>query len=434
MIIFKAKTTNKRILKAEMNKVIIILVMAEEKWEEAFFLKKQIEILGHKALIMDIGLIGEAQGTSDISRQEIIKASGRDPQEVASISDRGERMPVMIEGGSQKIQEMYNEGHLSGVMSLGGTTGTQLGTAIMKSLAFGVPKIAVSSTASIPGFCSRYIGTADITLMHTVVEFAGINQMLKNVLTRAAGAICGMVEGSFESPVFLEAEDEKPLIAMTHFGPCENCAVAVRNLLEKDYQVIGFSAAGIGDRAMEEMIGKQNIFSAVIDLAPGGVGEELLGFSRSAGTDRLENAGKLGLPQIITTSGVNFGSPLKRNYKPDYESRKKYRYDSARTFIRLSADEMTMVADKISGKLNMAKGPVKVLIPLGGWSSVDREGTDFYDKDLDKIFREELKKKLRSDIEVHEIDADLDTPEFAQAVAKAFNELMDNKNRYQINK
>ena len=404
----------------EMSKVIVILVMAEEKWEEADFLKRQIELRGHKAVIMDIGLIGEAQGECDITRRDIIMASGRDPEEIALLSDRGKRMPVMVDGGRQKIQEMCNKGQLSGVISLGGTTGTQIGTGIMKSLAFGLPKIAVSSTASIPGFCSRYIGTSDITLMHTVVEFAGINKMLKNVLSRAAGAICGMVDASSQSPVSLDGADEKPLIAITHFGPCENCAVAVRKLLEKDYQVIGFSAAGTGDRAMEEMIGKQNVFSAVIDLAPGGVGEELLGFARSAGPDRLEAAGKIGLPQIIATSGVNFGSPLKRNYKPDYESRKKYRYDSARTFVRLSADEMTMVADKIADKLNMAKGPVKVLIPLGGWSSVDKKGTDFYDKDLDMIFVEELKKKLRFDIEALEIDADLDTVEFAQAVVKAF--------------
>ena len=404
----------------EMSKVIVILVMAEEKWEEADFLKRQIELRGHKAVIMDIGLIGEAQGECDITRRDIIMASGRDPEEIALLSDRGKRMPVMVDGGRQKIQEMCNKGQLSGVISLGGTTGTQIGTGIMKSLAFGLPKIALSSTASIPGFCSRYIGTSDITLMHTVVEFAGINKMLKNVLSRAAGAICGMVDAAAQAPVPLEGGDEKPLIAMTQFGPCENCAVAVRKLLEKDYQVIGFSAAGTGDRAMEEMIGKQNIFSAVIDLAPGGVGEELLGFARSAGPDRLEAAGKIGLPQIIATSGINFGSPLKRNYKPDYESRKKYRYDSARTFVRLSADEMTMVADKIADKLNMAKGPVKVLIPLGGWSSVDRKGTDFYDKDLDMIFVEELKKKLRFDIEALEIDADLDTVEFAQAVVKAF--------------
>jgi len=63
----------------EMSKVIVILVMAEEKWEEADFLKRQIELRGHKAVIMDIGLIGEAQGECDITSRDIIMASGRDP-------------------------------------------------------------------------------------------------------------------------------------------------------------------------------------------------------------------------------------------------------------------------------------------------------------------------------------------------------------------
>ena len=405
--------------------MILILVMAEEKWEEADFLHQQIESRGHRARILDMGLLGEAQGSCEITREEVILASGRSPEEVALISDRGERMPVMMDGGRQKVQELYSQGELSGVISLGGTTGTQMGSRIMKSLPFGLPKIAVSSTASIPGFASKYISTADITLMHSVVEIAGLNSLMKNVLARAAGAICGMVEYSAKTPVFLAKNAENPLIAMTHFGPCENCAVEIRKDLEnKGCQVIGFSAAGIGDRAMEEMIERQNIFSAVIDLAPGGVGEELLGFTRAAGPTRLEAAGKIGIPQIIAPSGVNFGSPLKRKYKPEYESRKKYDYDAARTFLRLSADEMIMVADKMADKLNKAKGPIKILIPLGGWSSVDRKGTDFYDKELDRAFVEELKKKLRSDIEIIEVDADLDTSEFAQEVVKAFQSLL----------
>ena len=408
-----------------MSKVILILVMAEEKWEEADFLRQQIESRGHKARILDMGLLGAAQGTCDITREEVILASGRSPEEVALIYDRGKRMPVMVDGGRQKAQTIYSQGELSGIISLGGTTGTQMGTTIMRSLPFGLPKIAISSTASIPGFASRYIGTSDITLMHSVVEIAGLNNLMRNVLDRAAGAICGMVEGSAKTPVSLARNGQHPIIAMTHFGPCEECAVNVRKQIEqKGYQVIGFSAAGIGDRAMEEIIETQNIFSAVIDLAPGGVGEELLGFTRAAGPTRLEAAGKIGIPQVITPSGVNFGSPLKRKYKPEYESRKKYDYDAARTFLRLSADEMIMVADKMADKLNKAKGPVTILIPLGGWSSVDRKGTDFYDKDLDRAFVKELKKKLRSDIEIIEVDADLDTSEFAQEVVKAFQSLL----------
>jgi len=409
----------------EMGKVIIILVMAEEKWEEGDFLRQQIESRGCKAKVLDMGLLGEAQGACDITREDVILASGRTPEEVALISNRGERMPVMVDGGRQKVQELYSHGELSGIICLGGTTGTQMGTSIMKSLPFGIPKIAVSSTASLPGFASRYIGTADITLMHSVVEIAGLNHLMRNVLAKAAGAICGMVEGSSRVPISLPGEGEEPLIAMTQFGPCENCAVNVRKELEKKgFQVIGFSAAGIGDRAMEEIIETQNVFSAVIDLAPGGVGEELLGFSRAAGPTRLEAAGKIGIPQIIAPSGVNFGSPLKRKYKPGYSSRKKYDYDNARTFLRLSKEEMVMVADKMADKVNRAKGPVKILIPLGGWSSVDKRGTYFYDKDLDRAFVEELKKKTRSDIEVIEVDTDLDTSDFAQEVVKTLYEIM----------
>lgn len=409
-----------------MNKVILILVMAEEKWEEADFLRQQMESRGHRARILDMGLLGEAQGTCDITREEVILASGRSPEEVALISDRGKRIPVMVDGARRNVQELYAQGKLSGTISLGGTTGTQMGTAIMRSLPFGLPKVALSSTAGLPGFASRYIGTADITLMHSVVEIAGLNEMLKNVLVRAAGAICGMVECSAEIPMSLSKDGEHPLIAMTHFGPCENCAVTVRKELEKKgYQVIGFSAAGVGDRAMEEIVETQNIFSAVIDLAPGGVGEELLGFTRAAGPTRLEAAGKIGIPQVIAPSGVNFGTPLKRKYKPEYASRKRFDYDAARTFLRLSREELIMVADTMADKLNRAKGPVRILIPLGGWSSVDKRGTDFYDDDLDRAFAEELKKKLRVDIELKEVDADLDTSEFAQEVVRSLCEIVE---------
>ena len=408
-----------------MGKVIVILVMAEEKWQEADFLRKEIDARGCKAVILDMGLLGKPQGPCDITREEVISLSGREAEQVALITDRGKRMPVMVDGAIRKVRQLYSQGDIDGIISIGGTTGTQMGTSIMRSLPFGVPKLAISSTASLPGFASRYIGTSDVALMHSVVEIAGLNNLMRSVLARAAGAICGMVEGSAKVPLSLPGKGEKPLIAMTHFGLCEECATNVRRQLEeKGYQVVGFSAAGIGDRAMEEIIERQNIFGAVIDLAPGGVGEELLGFSRAAGPARLEAAGKKGIPQVIAPCGVNWGSPLKRDYKPEYQLRKKYDYDAARTFVRLSKEEMIMVADAMADKLNKARGPVKVLIPLGGWASFDKRGTDFYDAELDRVFVGELKRQLKQDIEVREVDADLETPEFAQAMVKALHEVM----------
>jgi uncharacterized protein (UPF0261 family) len=134
----------------------------------------------------------------------------------------------------------------------------------------------------------------------------------------------------------------------------------------------------------------------------------------------------MGLPHIIAPCTINTGTPLSRNYRehPEYHQRKKYAYDDARTAIRLSRDELIMVADIVSAKLNNARGPVKVVIPLGGWSSIDKRGTDFYDAELDRVFVDEIKEQLRPDIEVREVNADLDTPEFAHAVVEAFYEVM----------
>lgn len=413
-----------------MNGNIIILVMAEEKWEEADFLRKQIESRDYQAQILDIGLIDEPQGPCDITREEIIAASGKDPAEVAQMS-RGKRMPVMAAGSIKKVNELYAQGKLQGIISIGGTTGTQMGTDIMKSLPYGFPKFGVSATISLLGFASRAFGTGDIAMMNSVVDFTGAKSiMMRNVLARAAGAICGMVDAATKVPIALPGKDEKPMVAITQIGLVEIVAASVRRLLEeKGYQVVAFSASGTCDRAMEKIIDRENLFGAVIDISPGGVGEQLFDFGMQSGPTRLEAAGQAGIPQVISMGKVNIGSPTSRNYRkhPEYNERKKYEYDAARTFIRLSADELIQVADTMAEKLNKAKGPVKVIIPLGGWSAVDKKGTDFYDGELDRVFVDELKKKLKADIEVVEEEEDLDTPEFAQAIVRVFDSIMANR-------
>jgi uncharacterized protein (UPF0261 family) len=408
-----------------MSRVIVVTATLDTKWREAGFLRSEIEAEGYKTLLMDIGMRGTPGIAANITREQLISAAGHDPEEFARIDDRAKLMQIITAGGIRKMQELYSSGNLSGIISVGGTTGTQMGTTIMKSLPFGLPKFALSSTASLRGLAARYIETADITLMHSVVEIIGLDDLVRNAISRAAKAVCAMVEANMKSPVSARKPGEKPLIALTTFRPTEKCATMVRSQLEEQgYQVIGFSAAGIGDKAMEEMIERENVFGAVVDLAPGGVGEELLKFDRAAGPTRLEAAGKAGIPQVIAPGGINWGSPIKSKYKPEYYSRKIYDLDALRAFVKLSQDEMVMVADAMADKLNKARGPVKFLIPLGGWSSVDPRGTELYEPEIDRAFTEELKKRLRPDIEIREIDADFETPEFAQAVVQAFNDVM----------
>ena len=169
----------------------------------------------------------------------------------------------------------------------------------MKSLPFGIPKVMLSSTAAMPAYAGGYFGTKDIAMIHSVVDIAGLNPLVKDVLKRAAGAICGMVEmegrPSVPDQTMLEKKD---LIALTEFKFSEECCSHIRHLLDKKgFEVIPFHAQGTGDRAMEELIG-EGLFQGVLDIVPAGVGEELLGGNRAAGPNRLESAGKMGIPQI----------------------------------------------------------------------------------------------------------------------------------------
>jgi len=213
---------------------------------------------------------------------------------------------------------------------------------------------------------------------------------------------------------------------MTMLGPCETCAHSVRSTLETaGYQVTGFSAAGISDRAMEEMIAR-GFFQGVIDLAPGGVGEHLFGYMRDAGPTRMEAAGKAGIPQVISTCSVNHMTPAKSRYKPDFKTRPKYDLDKFRTWIRMAPDELAQVADAFAQKLNSSKGPVIVVIPLKGWSGVDIPGNPTYDPIGDAVFTSRLKEKLYSGIKVREIDANMEENAFAQAIIGAAKEVFLN--------
>ena len=363
---------------------------------------------------MDVSGRGSDIAGIDIHAARVAESGGGDFEEMKNSRDRTRITNIMMAGGSHIAANLLAEGKLDGVIALGGSTGSLMGSEIMRSLPFGIPKVMISSTAALPGLSTRYIGTGDIALFHSVVEISGVSDLLKNVMDRAAYALAGMVEDDIASP---KAKKGKA-IALTMLGPCEKCASSVRTAMEqKGYQIIGFSAAGIGDRAMEDMIAG-GFFQGVIDLAPGGVGEHHFGFMRDAGPHRLETAGKLGIPQIVSTCSVNHMTPARSKYKPEFHERRKFDLDRLRTWIRLSPDELKEVAAIFAEKLNQAKGPVTVMIPQDGWSSADLPGNDTHDPAEDQLFTEVLRRQLKSDIQIIEVASNMEDPEFATAVVE----------------
>ncbi|MFH0727407.1 MAG: Tm-1-like ATP-binding domain-containing protein [Pseudomonadota bacterium] len=402
-----------------MPKTVLILSTLDTKSEETLYLRQKIESIGLGNLVMDLSMRGDSAWPADITPAQVAVAGGSSLEEIRSSRDRSKNTRITTAGASKIAGELFRQGRIAGVLAIGGSTGSLMATDVMRTLPFGVPKLMISSTAALPGLATRYIGTGDILLFHSVIEVAGVTDLLKNVVDRAVHAMAGMLSEGI-TPPFSRAGKA---IAITMLSPCEQCASAVRDALEKDgYQVIGYSAAGVGDRAMEEMI-SQGLFHGVIDLAPGGVGEHLFGYMRDAGPDRMESAGRKGIAQVISTCSVNHMTPSKNKYKPDFYERRKYDLDKFRSWVRLSPEELKTVAGVFAQKLNGARGPVKVLIPSRGWSSVDIPGNPTYDPDEDRIFVKELRLLLDSKIELVEIEANMEEPVFAEAVVRVAREI-----------
>jgi uncharacterized protein (UPF0261 family) len=413
-----------------MPKHIVILSTLDTKGQEAKYLKDLIEAQGFTTILLDTSIGGEPTLAPDVSSEEVARLGGGNILEIRASRNTGQVTPLMIKGASIKVQELLAKGLLDGIIAFGGASNTTSATSVMKALPFGVPKLMVSSTASMPAYAAKYIGTKDITMMHSVVDISGINDLTKAVLERAAGGICGMAAAS-GGPV--KPASTSPLIAMTTFKFAEECGQHAMALLEKKgYTVIPFHAQGIGDSAMEELI-EQGLFQGVVDLVPAGVLEELLGGNRAAGPHRMEAAGRVGIPQVITPCGFDLLScgPLSRREAGDplwtslrLAERKIFIPDEFRVQARTSGDEVCRVAEVMARKLNESKGPVKFFIPAQGWSSLSTKGADLHEPVTDALFAPALKKHLRPGIDVFELPTELNSPEFAEALASALDSMV----------
>jgi uncharacterized protein (UPF0261 family) len=396
-------------------KTVLILATMDTKGPESLYVRRKMEEQGLRPILMDLSTAGgRNRSGADIASGEVAKAGGAGLRPFASSRNRELDTATMVSGAVKIAHRLLRENSLHGILGIGGYSGSLMASEVMHTLPFGFPKILVSSAAAIPGLSTRFLQTSDILLFNSVVEIAGLTGLLKNVLDRAALALAGILQGRVTEPSTARTK----AVAMTMLSPCEKCARAVRAGLEKrGYAVVGFHATGMGDRAMEAMI-SEGLFRGVIELAPGGVGEHLYGFMRDAGAHRLESAGRIGIPQIISTCGVNHITPRKSKYTREHDLRRRYDLDGLRTWLRMSPKELKDVAALFAWKLNQALGPVKVLIPLRGWSSVDSPGHPTYDPEEDGLFTAELGRTLRKDIDLLEIDANMEDPEFAEAVLR----------------
>jgi uncharacterized protein (UPF0261 family) len=403
-------------------KKIVIIATLDTKGEEIGYLKELILKRGHQPLIIDIGCGGEPQLEADITADEVARAAGTEIEKLRSSRERQKVTEVMIKGAVLKLDALCRAGEVEGMISIGGMSNAVMASAIMKEMPYRVPKLIVTSAAAMPG-ANRFFGPSGITLMHSLVDIGGLNRLLKDQLSRAAGAICGMAESEL---LFSRSKKEKPLVAMSTYGYVENCARCISRALEEKYELIPFHAVGLPEIVMERLIG-EDFFSGVIDLVPSSITNAKYNGSRISWPRRLEAAGEKGIPQVIAPAGVDTVSRTgytAEELAPEFKIRKHYIMDALRVTVWLNAEELKDIAGIYAEKLNKATGPTKFLIPKRGWLSIEKEGSDFYDPRGIQAFVDSLKKKLKPEIEVREVEANIDDPAFAKAVVAAFEEVI----------
>jgi uncharacterized protein (UPF0261 family) len=404
-----------------MAKTIVILGTLDTKGEQLQFLKKKIEGRGHAAPIMDLSMGSVPAFPADIPAAEVARIAGHSIEELIAARNRSSSTEVMIAGAQQKVIELLSKGEIDGIVALGGATMALIGSRVMSKLPFGIPKV-IATPAAMPTYIAEWFGAMDIVVMQVIMEFAGMNNLLTAVLTQVAGAISGMVQ---ESPHYNTLGLPYPSVAITQMGFNEQCALEVKRLLEeKGYNVYPFHANGISDRSMERLI-VQGFFDGLIDIVPAGLIEELFQGNRAAGMERLDAAIERGMPHVLAPCTINVtGCGPTRRKKERFANRSRIlKIDEIRFMTRYEPDEMRQGARLYAEKLNRAKGPVKFLVPLKGWSSIDKPGSVLYNPEEDRAFVDELKAYLKPEIQIEELDCNLEDREFAHALVESFEKI-----------
>lgn len=401
-----------------MTRSIAIIGTLDTKGEEIEYIKQSIEGRGHRAIVIDVGVLGKAAFEPSISRREVARAGGASLEEITAFNSEEKAMGVMAEGASKVIKDLYLSSELDGALALGGTTGTSLALTVMQVLPIGVPKIILSTVAFSPLIPPDAVA-ADLMMIQWAGGLRGINSVCRKVLDEAAGAIAGAAQAHERKEVI-----KKKVAGVTSRGivPSRWLPPLKSGLEQRGYEVAVFHATGMGGRAFEQAV-TEGLIDVALDLSTGELTDLICGGFSSAGEHRLEAAGKRGIPQIVAAgSSGTFtwatGKPLPRRFR----NRAKRVHNSLVTIVAASKAERAAVGKLMAKKLNKAAGPTAVIIPLD--RPPDDPSGSFYDPEGLEAFKKAFNDNIKPQIRVVELDTHINDVAFRNVVLALFNDLM----------
>ena len=397
---------------------VFLIATLDTKGHEAAYVRDLLRSWGVPVLLVDAGGLGAPAIPADVPRDRLYEAAGSSAAAVRDRGDRGHAVTLAAEGAARVLRSAFDRGELAGVLAIGGSAGTTIGTSAMRALPLGVPKVMVSTLAS--GTVRQFVGDKDIFMLNAVVDILGLNRVSRQVLSAAARAMAGLVT----HPAPPADPGDRPLVAATMFGVTTPCVERAREILEEaGYEVLVFHATGNGGQAMESLIA-EGVIAGVLDITTTELADELVGGFLSAGPERLTAAGRAAIPQVVSTGAldmVNFFGP--ESVPPAFRDRRFYRHNANVTLMRTTPEECARIGAEIARKLSAAAGPVAVLLPARGVSAIDREGGPFEDSVARRALHDAIRAGL-PDGRVTELDLHVNDPEFAGIAARTLIEML----------
>jgi len=391
---------------------VLLIGTLDTKGVEFQFVRDALQRAWVETLVIDAGVTGPPAFAPDITRDEVFRAAGTTLEAIVKAGDRGKAIEAAAAGAARLASRLHDEGKVEGVLSLGGSAGTTIGTAAMRTLPFGIPKLMVSTLAS--GQVKPYVGVRDIMMMYSVVDISGLNRISRTVLSNAAQAMIGMVSSTRPT---LDVRSDKPLLTATMFGVTTPCVEAGRKILEAaGFEVLVFHATGTGGMTMEAFI-RDGLISGVFDITTTELADELVGGVLTAGP--LTAAAMAGAPQVISIGAldmVNFGPP--DTVPTRFKDRKFYHHNPTVTLMRTTPEENDKLGKEIAQKASAAKGPTAIFLPLRGVSAIDAEGKPFWWPEADKALFDSIRLWKAPAVELVEMDVHINDPAFAEAAAR----------------
>jgi uncharacterized protein (UPF0261 family) len=380
-----------------------------------------IQQRGLETLVVDFGVVGDPPFQPDIAADEVAHAGGSSLAELRGGQDKAQAMETMAAGLAKVVKRLYEAGRLGGILGMAGSGGTSIATRAMRELPVGVPKVMASTVGG--GDVSAYVGTADITMMPSVVDVAGINSISRAIYANAAGAIAGMVALRESLPPLAETQ---PLITASMFGNTTACVSRAQKTLEaQGYEVLVFHATGTGGKTMEALIASGYI-TANLDLTTTELADYVCGGVLSAGPDRMLAAARAGIPTVLAPGCVDMCNFWGLDTVPEvYHERNLYKWNPNVTLMRTTPAENVRIGVMIAHAANASAGPVAILLPLKGVSQLDSPGGPYWDPEADAACYDAIKANLKPGIPVIEMDANINDPEFADRAVEVLLGMME---------